>query len=121
MFKLDLEKAKEPEIKLPTSNGSLTNQEMGIQNNLTCLLRYLYTGEEATGRALRGTMDWFKIVKGVHQGYIFSACLFKLMQSKLCEMLGRIKCKLESRLPRDTSITSDMQMTLHLWQKAKRN
>ena len=96
MFKLDLEKAEEPEIKLPTSVGStkkqessrktstsallttpkpltlwiITNwkilQEMGIPDHLTCLLRNLYTGQEATVRTRHGTMDWFKIGKGVH-------------------------------------------------------
>ena len=121
MFKLDLDKAKEPEMKLPTSNGSLTNQEMGIPDNLICLLRNLYAGQEAIIRALHGKMGWFKIVKGVHQSYNFSACLFKLMQSISCEMLGWMKCKLESRLQGEISITSDMQMTPLFWQKAKGN
>ena len=95
MFKLDLEKAEEPEIKLPTSIGSSKNQEfqkntyfcfidyakafdcvdhdklwialteMGIPDHLTCLLRNLYAGQEATVRTLYGTTDWFKIEKGV--------------------------------------------------------
>ena len=85
---MDLEKAKEPEIKFPTSNGSLKNQEMRLSDHLTCLLRNLCAGQETIVRALHGTMDWFKIVKAIHQGYILSACLFKLMQSKSCEMLG---------------------------------
>ena len=96
MFKLDLEKAEEPEIKLPTSAGSLkkrefqknicfihyTNdfdcvdhnklwkilQEMGIPDHLTCLLRNLYAGQEATVRTGHETTDWFQIGKGVHQG-----------------------------------------------------
>ena len=82
MFKLDLEKAEEPEIKLPTSVGSLKNifcfidyakafdcvdrnklwkilKEMGIPDHLTCLLRNLYAGQEATVRTGHGTTDWF--------------------------------------------------------------
>ena len=53
-------------------------QETGIPNHLTCLLKNLYTGQEATVRTGHGTTDWFQIRKGVHQGYIFSPCLFKL-------------------------------------------
>ena len=108
MFKLDLEKAKEPEIKFPTSAGSskkqessrktatsalltmpkpltvwiTTNwknlQEMGIPHYLTCLLRNLCAGQEATVRTGHGTMDWFKSEKGVHQGCILSPCSFNL-------------------------------------------
>ena len=103
MFKLDLEKAEEPEIKLPIAFGSLKKQEfqkniycfidyakafdyvyqkkkkkkncrkfleMGIPNHPNCLLRNLYAGQEATVRNLHGTMDWFKIGKGVRQGCI---------------------------------------------------
>src|SRR5574339_486175 len=100
MFKLDLEKAEEPEIKLPTSIGSskkqessrkastcallttpkplnvwpTTNwkilQEMGIPQHLTCLLRNLYAGQEATFRMGHGTTGWFQIRKGVRQGCI---------------------------------------------------
>ena len=53
-------------------------KEMGILGHLTCLLRNLYAGQEATVRSGHGTKDWFKIGKGVHQGYILSPCLFKL-------------------------------------------
>ena len=97
MFKLDLEKAEEPEIKLPTSAGSQKKQEssrkniyfclidyaqafdcvdhnklrkilneMGIADHLTCLLRNLYAGQEATVRTRHGRIDWFKIGRGVH-------------------------------------------------------
>ena len=105
MFKLDLEKAVEPEIKLPTSTGSQKKQEnsrktftsaslitpkpltvwiitncgkfleMGITHHLTCLMRNLYAGQEATVRTGHGTTDWFQIGKGVCQGCILSPCL----------------------------------------------
>ena len=51
---------------------------MGILDHLTCLLRDLYGGQEATIRTFHGTADWFKIGKGVHQGCILSPCLFNL-------------------------------------------
>ena len=51
-------------------------KEMGIPNHLTCLLRNLYAGQEATVRIGDGTTDWLQIGKGVHQGYILSPCLF---------------------------------------------
>ena len=53
-------------------------KEMGIPHHLTCLLRNLYAGQEATVRTGHGTTDWFQIEKGVHQGYILSSCLFNL-------------------------------------------
>ena len=53
-------------------------QEMGIADHLTCLLRNLYAGQEATIRIGHGTTDWFQIGKGVHQGCILSPCLFYL-------------------------------------------
>ena len=108
MFKLDLEKAGEPEVKLPTSIGSLKKQEssrktsisavltmpkpltvwitinwkilkeMGIPDHQTCLLRNLYAGQEATVRTGHGTTVWFQIGKGVRQSCILSPCLFNL-------------------------------------------
>ena len=51
---------------------------MGIPDHHTCLLRNLYTGQEATIRTLHGTTDWFKVGKGVHQCYVLSPCLFNL-------------------------------------------
>ena len=53
-------------------------QEMGIPDHLTCLLRNMYAGQEATVRTQHGTTDWFQIGKGVHQGYILTPCLFSL-------------------------------------------
>ena len=109
MFKLVLEKAEEPEIKLLTSAGSSIKakefqkniyfccigyakafdcvdlnklwkilKEIGIPDHLTCLLRNLYAGLEATVRSGHGTTDWFQIGKGVWQGCILSSCLFNL-------------------------------------------
>ena len=108
IFKLVLEKAEEPEIKLPTSTGSSKKQEtsrktfidyakafdcvdhnklwkilkeMGIPDHLTSLLRNLYAGQEATVRTGHGTTDWFQIGKGVRQGCILSPCLFNIMRN----------------------------------------
>ena len=67
------------------------------------------------------TMDWYQIGKGVHQGCILSTYLFNYMQNTSCEMPEWMKHKLESRLPGEISITSDMQMTPPFWQKVKRN
>ena len=88
------------------------HKEMGIPDNITYLLRNLHAGQEAIVRTRHGTKDWFKIGKGVGQGCIFSPCLFNLYAEYF---------KLESRFPGEISITSDMQMTPPLWQKAKRN
>ena len=103
MFKLVLEKAEEPEIKLPTSAGSLKKQESSRKAYISALLtipkpltvwskkklwnilkemgtsdhhRYLYAGQEAAVRSGHGTTDWFQIEKGVCQGCIVSPCLF---------------------------------------------
>ena len=86
-------------------------QEMGIPDHLTRFLRNLYAGQEATVRTGQGTTDWFQIGKGVHQGCILSPCLFNLYAVYIMRMLGWGKHKLESRLPGEISITSDMQMT----------
>ena len=94
---------------------------MGIPDHLTCLLRNLYAGQEATVRTGHGTTDWFQIGKGVHEGCILSLCLFNLYTEYIMRNLGWIKHKLESRLLGEISITSDMQMTPPLWQKVKRN
>ena len=83
--------------------------EMGIVDHRTCLLRNLYAGQESTVRTGHGTTDWFQIGKGVHQGCIFQPAYLTYMQNTSCEMPGRIKHKLESRLPGEMSITSDTQ------------
>ena len=96
-------------------------KEMGIPDHLTCLLRNLYAGQEATARTGHGTTDWFQIGKGVFQTVYCHPAYLPYMQSTSCEMPGWRKHKLESRLPGEISITSDMQMTPPLWQKVKRN
>ena len=63
-------------------------KEMGIQDHLTCLLRNLYSGQEATVRTGHGTTDWFQIGKGVHQGCILSHCLFKLYAEYIMRNTG---------------------------------
>ena len=61
---------------------------MGLPYHLTCLLRKLYAGQEATVRTGQGTMDWFKIGKGVHQGCILSLCLFNLYAEYIMRNAG---------------------------------
>ena len=117
-FQMVLEKAEEPEIKLPKSAGSSKKQEfqknnyfcfinyakpfdyvdhnklwkilkaIGIPDHLTCLLRNLYAGQEATVRTGHGTTDWFQIGKGVHQGCILSPCLFNLYAEYIMRNAG---------------------------------
>ena len=119
LFKLVLEKAEEPESKLPTSAGSSKKQEssrktstsalltmpksfdcvdynklwkilqeMAIPDHLTCLLRNLYAGHEATVRTGHGTTDCFQIGKGVRQGCILSLCLFNLYAEYIMRSAG---------------------------------
>ena len=94
---------------------------MGIPGHLTCLLKNLYAGQEPTVRTGHGTTDWFQIGKGVRQGCILSLCLFNLYAEYIMQNAGWMKHKMESRLPGEISITSDMQMTPPLWQKVKKN
>ena len=63
-------------------------QELGIQDYLTCLLRNLYAGQDATARTGHGTTDWFQIRKGVRQGCILSACLFNLYAEYIMQNMG---------------------------------
>ena len=94
-------------------------KEMEIADHLTCFLRNLYGGQEATVNIGHGTTEWFQIRKGVCQGCILSPCLFNLYAECITQILGWIKHKLESRLTKEILITSDMQMTSPLWQKVK--
>ena len=92
---------------------------MGIPYHVTCLMRNLYSGQEATVIIGRGITDWFQISKGVYHGYIVSPCLFNLYaeyilwNSRLDEAQARFK------IAEEKSITSDMQMTLPLWPQSK--
>ena len=96
-------------------------KDTGIPDHLTCLLRNLYAGQEATVRTGHGTMDWFQIGKEYVKAVYCHPAYLPSMQSTSCEMPGWMKHKLESRLLGETSITSDMEMTPPLWQKVKRN
>ena len=96
-------------------------KKMGIPDHLTCFLRNLYAGHEATVRTGRGTTDWFQIGKRVCQGCILSPCLFNLHAEYIMRNAGLDEAQAESRLLGEISITSDMQMTPPLWQKVKKN
>ena len=116
MFKMDLEKAEEPEIKLTTSTEKAIEfqkntyfcfidyaeafdcmhhnklgkilKEMGIPDHLTCLLINLFAGQEETVRSGPGTTDWFQIGKGICQGCILSPCLFNLYAEYIVRSAG---------------------------------
>ena len=118
MFKLGLEKAEKPEIKLPTSIGSSRKQESSrktsisallttpnpltvwiatnwkilqdtrIPDHLTWLLKNLYAGQEPIVRTGHGTTEWFRIEKGVHQGCILSPCLFNFYAEYIIRNAG---------------------------------
>ena len=142
MYKLDLEKAEEPEIKLPIPAGSSKKQEnckkcqiyfcfidyteafycvihnklwiilkeMGLADHITCLLRNLCLSQEATVRIRHGTIDWFKIGKGVRQVCTLSPCLFNLYAEYIMK-----NARLDEAQPGikgEISTTSDMQMML---------
>ena len=152
MCKLVLEKAEEPEIKLPTSAGTWKKQEssrkniyfcfvdyakaficvdhnklwkileeMGIPDHLTCLMRNLYAGQEATVRTRHGTIEWFQSGKESVKAVYCQPAYLTYMQSTSCKMVGWMRHKLDSRLLGEISVTSDMQMTPPLWQRVKKN
>ena len=79
----------------------------------------MYAGQEATVRTGHGTTDWFQIRKGVHQGCILSPCLFNLYAEYIMRNAGLEEVQASSRLPGETSVTSDMQLIPPLWQKVK--
>ena len=85
-------------------------KEMGIPDNMTCLLINLFAGQEATVRSGHGTTDWFQIGKGVRQGCILSPRLYNLYAEYIMRNAGLDEAQLESRLLGEISITSDMQM-----------
>ena len=149
MFKLVLEKAEEPEIKLSTSAGSLKKQEsyrkkniyfcyidyakafdwvdhnklwkilkeMGIPDHLTCLLRNLYAGQEATVRTGHRTTDWFQIRKGVRQGCILSPCLFNLYAEYIMRNARLDESQAGIKIARRNVNNLRMQMTPPLRQR----
>ena len=151
MFKLVLEKAEEPEIKLPTSVGASKKQESSRKTSISALLtipkllavwitincgKFWKRWECQTTwpaswetriqvrkqvRTGHGTTDWFQIGKGVYLAVYCHLAYLTYMQNTSYEMLGWMKHKLKSRLPGKISITSDMQMTPPLWQKVKKN
>ena len=88
---------------------------------LTCPLRNLYAGKEATVRTGCGTTDWFKIWKGVHQDCILSPCLFNLYAEYIMQNAGLDEAQASIKMAGEISKTSDKQMTPPLWQKAKKN
>ena len=151
MFKLVLEKAEEPEIKLPTSAGSSKAREfqkniyfffidyaksfdsvdhnklrkilkeMGIPDHLTCLLRNLYAGQEAAIRTGHGTSDWFQIGKGVRQGCILSPCLFNLYAEYIMRNAGLEEAQAGIKIARRNTNNLRYEDEPPLWQRVKRN
>jgi len=130
MFQLDLEKAEEPETKLPTSIGSLKKARESQKNiyycfidfskawtvwittncgkffkrweyqrdHVTCLLRNLYAGQEATVRTRHGTTDWFQIGKVIRQGYVLSPYLFNLYAEYIMRNAGLDEAQAEIKI-----------------------
>ena len=94
-------------------------KEMGIPEDLTCLLRNLYAGQEATELDME-QQTGSKLEKDFYKAIYCHPAYLTYMQST-CKMLGLMKHKLESRLLGEISITSDMQMTPPLWQKVWKN
>ena len=94
---------------------------MEIPEHLTCLLRNLYADQEATVRTGHGATDWLQIGRGLCQGCILSPCLFNLYTEYIMQNVGPMKHKMESRLLREITITSDMQITQSLCQRVKKN
>ena len=151
MFKLDLEKAEEPEIKLPTSAGSLKKQESSIKTSISALLTMpkpltvwittncgkfwkrgeyqttwpasweIYAGQEAAVRTGHGTTDWFQIRKEVRQVCILSPCLFNLYKEYIMRNAGLDEAQTGIKITGRNINNLSMQMTPPLWQKAKKN
>ena len=159
MFKLVLEKAEEPEIKLPTSVGSSKKQEssrkisisalltmpkpltvdhnklwkilkeMAIPDQLTCLVRNLYAGQEATVSTGHGTPDYFQIGKGVRQGCILSPCLFNFYAEYIMRNAGLEEAQAGMKIARrninnlryadDTILTAESEELKSLLMKVK--
>ena len=95
-------------------------KEMVIPDHLSCLLRNLYAGQEATVRTGHGTTDWIQIGKGVHQGYILSPCLFNLYAEYIMRNASLDEAQAVTMIARKISINSDMQMTPPLCRKQRK-
>ena len=152
MFKLVLEKAEEPEIKLPTSAGSSKKskrvpekcifcfidyakafdcvdhnklwkilKEMDIPDHLTCLLRNLYAGQEATVRTGHRTTDWFPIGKGVCEGCILLSCLFNLHAEYIMRNTGLEEAQAGIKNVGRNINNLRYADILPFWQRMKRN
>ena len=151
MLKLDLEKAGEPEIKLPTLLGSSKKQESsrktstfallttpkpltvcittnwkilkvkGIPDHLTCLLRNLLAGQEATVTIGHGKTDWFHTGKGVHQGCVLTPCLFNLYAEYIMQNARLVEAQAGIKIARRNSNNLRYADDTTLWQKAKKN
>ena len=93
---------------------------MGISDHLTCLLRNLYVGQEATVTTRHGTTEWFQIGKGVRQGCILSPWLFNFHAEYIMRNAGLEEAQAGLKIAGEI-ITSDMQLTPPLWQKVKSN
>ena len=96
-------------------------KELGIPDHLTCLLKSLYAGQEATVRTGHGTTDWFQIRKGVRQSCILSPCLFNLYSEYIMRNTGLDKAQVGIKIAERNISKSDMQMTPPLWQKVNKN
>ena len=151
MFKLDLEKAEEPEIKLPTSIGSLEKQESSRKTSTSALLTTqkpltvwittdcgkflkrweyqtswpaswnLYAGQEATIRTRAGTIDWFQTSKGLCQGCILSPCLFNLYAGYIMRNAGLEEAQAGIEISGRNINHLRHADDTTLWQKVKRN
>ena len=148
MFKLDLEKAEESEIKFPTSTGSSKKQKSsrkistfallirpkplcgsqqtaensprdGIPYHLICLLRNLHAGKEATVRTGHGAIDWFQIGKGVHQACILSPCLFKLYTEYIMWNASLDEAQAGVKIARRN--INNLSMKMRLWHEVRKN
>ena len=151
MFKLVLKKAEKPGIKLPTPAGSSKKQEssrktsisalltmpkpltvwitinckilkeMGIPDHLTCFLKNLYAGQEATVRTGHETTDWFQIGKGTHQGCILSLCLFSLYAEYIMRHAGLEEAQAGIKIAGRNINNPRYALTQPLWQRVKRD
>ena len=96
-------------------------KEIRIPDHLTCLLRNLYAGQEATVRTGHGTTDWFQIGKRVHQGCILSLCLCNLYAECIMRNAGLAEAQAGIKISRRNINKVRYAMTPPLWQKVKKN